>query len=801
MRAIDRILIYLMNAKSVTKTSINYLGNEDDYLIVNPRHVWRTLKSHRRFIFLCIIAAMAVSQTYSFLYKSPVYVSTVRLKLENQKAVSISPLLDSFQGGKDQNAVRMGNLSDNFYSAEFLTAVLLEVIKKRYPVYTLTQGELTKVKQTELVERLGDSEKRTELLESNEWYLLISQFSKHLQINPQENNLVTISAYTSNPNLSTNLANITAKLFVEYNLKKLREKSSQLRLFVSEQALEKKVQLTRLEEQLLNLQKQYRMPSTDDFARGKYSLYQKNLETLDELDRKAEITEKMLVATRSEIKKITKGFANNNNVTSELYLSQLQHRINLLQYQKAVVGDPSATGELEKLTTEFQKVSDNRELEYGVEVASSEEYLRFLRKTASDLNRQKQQILLERQSLNKVASERAEDLTEMPEVIQKFERLKRKIQLASDLYLNLQKRQQEVEFMDAGINNDLKILSKGIRPSEPMGISTGVRYLVSAMIGLIFACMLIVLKNVFIQTVRSFRELQAEGINVIGEVPLVPHLGVPSLTPIDRNIDQFLRRMERMVPHIDKFVPYFHRFRSSLRSPQRAKKSELIVLHNPHSSEADVFRFMRLRMNSFINTQVRKSELATVCLVTSPTEKNGKTFVTTNLAASFAMGDIKTLVIDLDLRNPSLKRLFPEFHNVIGIDSLFSGIDLEKCVIPINKNLDVIFCASHVKNPTDFLESKELRNFIQEQRKKYHYIFIDSPPVLAVCDPSLLAPVSDVIVMVAGYEVTFREDIQLAIEGLHSGKNLPIIGVLNLVNRYDKYSYYYNSGESDKAAA
>jgi capsular exopolysaccharide synthesis family protein len=791
-----------MNAKAVTKSSINYLGGgDDDYYIINPRQVWRTLKSHRRFIGLCIIAAMAISQTFSFLYRSPIYVSSVRLKLENQKSVSISPMLEQLQGGKDQNGVRLASLSDDFYSADFMTLVLLEILKRRYPLSILTNGEITKTQQNHLITQLGDAEKRSLLLDSNEWYGILSLISKRFQMQPQENNIISISALTNNPQLSTNLANITAKLFVNYNLKKLREKSSQLRLFVSEQALEKKVQLTRLEEQLLQLQKEYRMPSTEDFARGKYSLYQKNLEAIDELERKAEITEKMLLMTRQEIKKITSGFINNSKVTSELYLSQLQHRINLLQYQKAVSLDKEATNELTRLTEEYQKVSENREREFGFEVASSDEYIRSLRKTATDLNRQKQQILLERQTLSKTASERADDLTAMPEVLQKFERLKRKIQLASDLYLNLQKRQQEVEFMDAGINNDLKILSKGLRPSEPIGISTVARYVVSGIVGLLFACLMIVLKNVFIQTVRSFRELQAEGINVIGEVPLVPHLGVPSLTPIDRNIDQFLRRMERMVPHIDKFIPYFRNIRSSFRSTQQAKKSELIVLHTPHSSEADVFRFMRLRMNSFVNTQVRKNDLGTVCLVTSPTEKNGKTFVTTNLAASFAMGDIKTLVIDLDLRNPSLKRLFPEYTNIVGIDSLFDGVDLEKCIININKNLDVVFCANHVKNPTDFLESKELRDFIQKQRQKYYYIFIDSPPVLAVCDPSLLAPISDVIVMVAGYEVTFREDIQLAIEGLHSGKNLPIIGVLNLVNRSDKYSYYYNTEDSQQDAA
>lgn len=788
-----------MNAKSVTKNSITYLGNDEDYFIINPRQVWRTIKAHRRFIGLCVIAAMAISQTFSFLYRAPVYVSTVRLKLENQKSVSISPLLDHFQGGKDQNGVRMGNLSDDFRSAEFMTLVLLEIIKRRYPLAPLTDGEVNKNRQVKIIEQLSDSDRRSQLIESNEWYALLNMVGAHFQLHSQENNIISISVYSNNPHLSTNLVNATAKLFITYNLKKLREKSSQLRLFVSEQALEKKVQLTRLEEQLLALQKEYRMPSTDDFARGKYSLYQKNLEALDELDRKSEITEKMLAVTRQEIKKITNGAISSRQVTSELYLSQLQHRINLLQYEKAV-GGKEGTSELPRLMEEFQKVSENREREFGFEVASSDDYVKSLRKTATDLNRQKQQILLERQTLSKSASDRAEDLTEMPDVIQKFERLKRKIQLASDLYLNLQKRQQEVEFMDAGINNDLKVLSKGLLPKGPIGISTMARYFVSGIVGLLFACLMIVLKNVFIQTVRSFRELQAEGINVIGEVPLVPHLGVPSLTPIDRNIDQFLRRVERMVPHIDKFIPFFRSFRSNFKSTGHKKKSELIVLHTPHSSEADVFRFMRLRMNSFVNSQVRKSDLGTVCLVTSPTEKNGKTFVTTNLAASFAMGDIKTLVIDLDLRNPSLKRLFPDFTNIVGIDSLFDGIDLEKCIVPINKNLDVVFCANHVKNPTDFLESKELRDFIQKQRQKYHYIFIDTPPVLAVCDPSLLAPVSDLIVMVAGYEVTFKEDIQLAIEGLHSGKNLPIIGVLNLVNRSDKYSYYYNT-ESEKAAA
>lgn len=805
----DKLYRYMSVKNQVSKHSFNYYSSDtEDYLFINPRHVWRVIRTHQRFIFLCIIALTSISQSYLFFFDDQQYLSQSQLKLEFKKSVSISPLFDQFQGFEDQNFVRLNSIINEFNSTDFMSSVLLEYIKKRMPLDYFAKGDYTKGWYHHFVRQILNNNVNEKITESVEWQTLVKSLSRHLKISGSpESNTLTISASTHNPHLSAKLVNLATKKLETYNLKSLRNKSLALKEFVATQTLEKKEQLSRLEDKYISLQKEHKISSTEEFARGRYSLYNRNLETLDDLERKIDISDKVYADIRREINKVNQSFLNSTGLKSELYLSQLQHRINLLQYQRAIstsnaeskdLSNVEVSDELQKLTEEYKVILENKNQGAEFSVLSTNEYLKSLEKSLIDINRQRNQFKLEKSALDKTLKARSIGLDGLPDILKKFEKLQRQIQIVSDLHLNLERKLQELEMVDAGIVNDIKVLDKGFVPSSPVGLSTPLRYVIAAIIGLLVALGLILAKNIFIQTVRNFRELEAEGISVIGEIPLVPQLGHPRLTPVERNIEQMLYKVQRIAPHFEKYIPHLKFIKQNLGIKSHKQENPLIVIDKPNSTEADIFRFMRLRLNSIVR-DLRKDNLATVCLITSPTEKNGKTFVSSNLAAAFAKGDIKTLLIDLDLRNPSIKKIFSKNKSTIGVETVIENSNLEAAIVSVTKNLDVLMCSRPVNNPTDILESHELREFIQKQRQKYHYIFLDSPPVLAVCDPSLLAPISDLVILVAGFDISFREDILLAIEGLNAGKKLPLMGVLNLVQKPDQYYYYY--GSSDEKAA
>ncbi len=134
-----------MNIKTkFSKQTLSSSGLEDgDYIFINPRHVWRTLHSYRRFLLICMCACMSISQIFSFIYNTPKYISEVRLKVEQQKSFSISPIFDTFNA-KDQNALRMTNILDLFQSSEFKNRVLESFLRAHLPLNALIEDSQEK---------------------------------------------------------------------------------------------------------------------------------------------------------------------------------------------------------------------------------------------------------------------------------------------------------------------------------------------------------------------------------------------------------------------------------------------------------------------------------------------------------------------------------------------------------------------------------------------------------------------------------------------------------------------------------
>ena len=96
--------------------------------------------------------------------------------------------------------------------------------------------------------------------------------------------------------------------------------------------------------------------------------------------------------------------------------------------------------------------------------------------------------------------------------------------------------------------------------------------------------------------------------------------------------------------------------------------------------------------------------------------------------------------------------------------------------------MDLLLSAKTAAHPPDLLESKELHDLFTQLRQKYDLILIDSPAILGSIDASLIASFTDAVIMVAGYQKTFAEDIKLAANTLSVSGAKPIYGVINQMN-------------------
>jgi len=131
-------------------------------------------------------------------------------------------------------------------------------------------------------------------------------------------------------------------------------------------------------------------------------------------------------------------------------------------------------------------------------------------------------------------------------------------------------------------------------------------------------------------------------------------------------------------------------------------------------------------------------------LITSTIASEGKTFISTNLAQTFAAHGERVLLVDCDLRRPAVNRVF-HLDNLKGvIDVCTTGASLDDVIVKdVRKNLDVIPTGGRSKNPTHVLSSKAFAVMISDLRKRYDRIFIDTPPVAIVSDALIVMPLVD----------------------------------------------------------
>jgi capsular exopolysaccharide synthesis family protein len=201
---------------------------------------------------------------------------------------------------------------------------------------------------------------------------------------------------------------------------------------------------------------------------------------------------------------------------------------------------------------------------------------------------------------------------------------------------------------------------------------------------------------------------------------------------------------------------------------------------------AEAFRTMRATLSHISGRDKNR-----VFLITSAIPGEGKTFNSCNFAAILAQQDLKTLLIDADLRKPSVsKMIFGENIKPGLSEVLLRHASLEQAVVPTKvANLWLLSAGGIAPNPSELLTYEHLKELVDELKSKYDRIVIDSSPVLAVRDPLLLAPFADAICLIARAGHSPSKATAQASRLLVEAGTPPVGVVLNGV-RHGRGSYY-----------
>ena len=210
---------------------------------------------------------------------------------------------------------------------------------------------------------------------------------------------------------------------------------------------------------------------------------------------------------------------------------------------------------------------------------------------------------------------------------------------------------------------------------------------------------------------------------------------------------------------------------------------------HPTSSSAEGFRTLRAAISL-----IRNSERMKVIAVTSTIPSEGKSLVASNLAIVTAQTGLRTVLVDADLRRPSVHKAF-QLQSLTGLTSYLTervssiGDITHSSVVA---NLDIICCGSTPSNPSELISSRRMVQFLEELSKRYDRIILDCPPVSAVADPLVVGAMADGIVFVTKFNKIRKGHAVRSIQRIQdSGIN--IIGlVLNDIDFEGKDSYYYS---------
>ena len=179
-------------------------------------------------------------------------------------------------------------------------------------------------------------------------------------------------------------------------------------------------------------------------------------------------------------------------------------------------------------------------------------------------------------------------------------------------------------------------------------------------------------------------------------------------------------------------------------------------------------------------------------VVTSANPGEGKTTVSSNLALVLSQGEKKVLLIDCDMRRPSIHKRFKSTNKNGITDLLVGNKNIGSVINKFSNNLDVITSGSIPPNPAEMLDSKAMTMFIDSMKSEYDYIVIDTPPVQAVADAQILSTKADGVLFVVKAEETKKDVVMDSISKLKN-VNANIIGtILNgMQNKNEKYYYSY----------
>jgi|GEM_PF-2106403 len=332
---------------------------------------------------------------------------------------------------------------------------------------------------------------------------------------------------------------------------------------------------------------------------------------------------------------------------------------------------------------------------------------------------------------------------------------------------------------------NVRIVEAALVPKVPTGPRLSRSLLLGSVVGIALALGLALFLDYWETSIYTIEDLRRH-------VPL-PYMGMVPRLDSDTASRWDALAASSMARDTDKHGKNMSQTRSALALSQSTK----IASRAREDMSLIAERFKFLRGSLLLSTPGRPPRTV---LVTGPDKNAGKTFVACNLATSLADLDKKVLLIDADLRNPQLHKVF-RFKNRVGLSSVLSGqTSIEKgCVFStLIPNLYVLLAGPASPTPAELLGSTKMEETLEQCIQLFDYVLLDSAPLLPVFDSHILTVRADANLLVVRSGHTSRNAVRQSLELIDrvGGKVTGVIlNDVNLADYAQNYYYSYHSYE------